>query len=248
MEIGAKIHWIKSCPSTNDFAKKLAHRGAEEGTVVIADEQTRGRGMKGRTWYSVRNKGFYISCILRPDRSNISLLPLLAGLAVRDAIFKELGLQIKLKWPNDLVWEKRKLGGILCESGFFGNKAHYSVLGIGLNISHRSEDFPEEIRASAISLKLMTERDIDKKALLGRLWEQLNHWHGFFYHGQLDKIVSAFQEYSAVPLGKELVLVTQEGDISGFYRGISPRGELILEVNKKKKSFFAAEIKDIKEE
>jgi len=215
---------------------------------VIADEQTSGRGMKGRTWYSAEKKGFYISCILRPDKPNISLLPLLAGLAVREAIFEEFGLQVKLKWPNDLVWEKRKLGGILCESGFFGSKAHYSILGIGLNISHGSEDFPEEIRVSATSLKLITQRDIDEQALLGRLWEALNRWYGLFYHGQTGRIVSAFQEYSAIPLGKELTLVIQEGDISGVYRGISSRGGLILEVNRKKRSFFAAEIKDIKEE
>jgi len=248
MEIGAKIHWIKSCTSTSDLAKELVLEGAEEGTVVIADEQTEGRGMKGRTWYSAKKKGLYISCILRPEKANISLIPLLAGLAASEAILEMLGLRIKLKWPNDLVWEKKKLGGILCETGFLGSKANYSILGIGLNISHRSEDFPEDIRASATSLRLITKRDIDERALLGRLWRALNHWYCLFCQGEGERIVSAFQENSAVPLGKELTLVTQEGEISGIYRGVDSDGGLILEISGERRSFFAAEIKEIKQE
>jgi len=248
MEIGAKIHWIKSCTSTSDLAKELVLEGAEEGTVVIADEQTEGRGMKGRTWYSAKKKGLYISCILRPEKANISLIPLLAGLAASEAILEMLGLRIKLKWPNDLVWEKKKLGGILCETGFLGSKANYSILGIGLNISHRSEDFPEDIRASATSLRLITKRDIDERALLGRLWRALNHWYCLFCQGEGERIVSAFQENSAVPFGKELTLVTQEGEISGIYRGVDSDGGLILEISGERRSFFAAEIKEIKQE
>lgn len=248
MEIGAKIHWIESCTSTSDLAKELAHEGAEEGTVVIADEQTRGRGMKGRTWYSAKKKGLYISCILRPEKTNISLIPLLAGLAVSEAIFEMLRLRIKLKWPNDLVWEKKKLGGILCETGFLGSKANYSILGIGLNISHRSEDFPEDIRAGATSLRLIAKRAIDERVLLGKLWRALNHWYCLFCQGERGRIISAFQENSTVPLGKELALVTQEGETSGVYRGIDSDGGLILEINGEKRTFFAAEIKKIKEE
>ena len=248
MEIGAKIYWIKSCPSTSDLAKELVHEGAEEGTVVIADEQTKGRGMKGRSWYSAKKKGLYISCILRPEKTNISLIPLMAGLAVSEAIFEMLGLRVKLKWPNDLVWEKKKLGGILCETGFLGSRANYSILGIGLNISHRSEDFPEDIRASATSLRIITKKDIDERALLEKLWRALNHWYRLFCQGEGGRIISAFQEDSIVPLGKELTLVTQEGDISGAYIGIDSDGGLILEINGERKSFFAAEIKDIKEE
>ncbi|UCC39424.1 MAG: biotin--[acetyl-CoA-carboxylase] ligase [Candidatus Aminicenantes bacterium] len=248
MEIGAKIHWIKSCPSTNDLAREMAHEGAEEGTVVIADEQTKGRGMKGRSWYSAKKKGFYISCILRPEKANISLIPLLAGLALREAIFEMIGVRVKLKWPNDLVWEKKKLGGILCETGFLGSKANYSILGIGLNISHRSEDFPGDIRASATSLRLITKKDIEKREFLGKLWQALNHWYGLFCRGERGLIVSSFQENSSAPLGKELTLVTQEGEISGVYRGINRDGGLIVEIHGERRSFFSAEIKEIKEE
>ena len=246
MEIGARIKRIKSCPSTNDLAKELALAGEEEGTVVIAEEQTKGRGMKGRKWYSARKKGIYLSVILRPPHSSISLLPLVAGLAVADAVFNSVGLRIKLRWPNDLVWGKKKLGGILCESGFSGNKANYVILGIGLNLNHGRDDFPEEIRDLATSLKLISKEDMDKNFLLVNLWPALNHWYCEFLREEEGKIIYHFQENSILPPGKEITLVTESGEVSGIYKGIHSQGSLILESRGKRKSFFSAEIKTMK--
>jgi BirA family biotin operon repressor/biotin-[acetyl-CoA-carboxylase] ligase len=221
MEIGVKIIRVKSCPSTNDLAKELALAGEEEGTVVIAEEQTKGRGMKGRKWHSTRKKGIYLSVILRPPHSNIALLPLVAGLAVADAVFNSVGMRVKLRWPNDLVWGKKKLGGILCESGFSGSKANYVILGIGLNLNHGRDDFPEEIRDQATSLKLISKEDMDKNFLLGNL--------------------------SILPPGKEITLVSESGDVPGVYRGIDTQGGLILESRGKRRAFFSAEIKTTKD-
>lgn len=246
MEIGARIKRIKSCPSTNDLAKELALAGEEEGTVVIAEEQTKGRGMKGRKWYSARKKGIYLSVILRPPHSSISLLPLVAGLAVADAVFNSVGLRIKLRWPNDLVWGKKKLGGILCESGFSGNKANYVILGIGLNLNHGRDDFPEEIRDQATSLKLISKEDMDKNFLLGNFWPALNHWYGGFSQEEQEKIINRFQENSILPLGKEITLITESEEVPGIYRGIDTQGGLILESRGKRRAFFSAEIKTVK--
>ncbi len=246
MEIGAKINRIKSCPSTNDLAKELALAGEEEGTVVIAEEQTEGRGLKGRKWYSTRKKGIYLSVILRPPHSSISLLPLVAGLAVADAVFDSIGLRVRLRWPNDLIWGKKKLGGILCESGFSGNKANYAILGIGLNLNHGRDDFPEEIRHQATSLKLISKEDMDNNSLLRNLWPALNHWYGGFLQEEEEKIICHFQENSILPLGKEITLVAESGEVSGIYRGIDTQGGLILESRGKRRSFFSAEIKTVK--
>ncbi len=246
MEIGAKINRIKSCPSTNDLAKEMALSGEEEGTVVISEEQTKGRGMKGRKWYSARRKGIYLSVILRPPHSNISLLPLVAGLAVTDAVFYSAGLRIKLRWPNDLIWGKKKLGGILCEGGFLGDRINYAILGIGLNVNHGRGDFPEEIRHQATSLKLISKKDMDENIVLKNLWPALNHWYGRFLQDEKDKIACHFQENSILPLGKEIILVTESGEVSGIYRGIHSQGSLILESRGKRKSFFSAEIKTMK--
>jgi BirA family biotin operon repressor/biotin-[acetyl-CoA-carboxylase] ligase len=247
MEIGAKIFRVKSCPSTNDLAKELALSGEEEGTVIISDEQTKGRGMKGRKWYSARKKGIYLSVILRPRRTKISLLPLVAGLAVADAVFDSVGLRVKLRWPNDLIWGKKKLGGILCESGFLGDRINYAILGIGLNVYHGRDDFPEEIRHQATSLKLISKEDMDENIVLRNLWPALNHWYGRFLQDEKDIIVYYFQENSILPPGKEITLITESGEVSGIYRGIHSQGGLILESRGKRKSYFSAEIKTMKE-
>jgi BirA family biotin operon repressor/biotin-[acetyl-CoA-carboxylase] ligase len=247
MEIGVKIIRVKSCPSTNDLAKELALAGEEEGTVVVAEEQTKGRGMKGRKWHSTRKKGIYLSVILRPPHSNISLLPLVAGLAVADAVFNSVGMRVKLRWPNDLVWGKKKMGGILCESGFSGNKANYVILGIGLNMNHGRDDFPLEIRDQATSLRLISKEDMDKNFLLGNLWPALNHWYGGFLREEEERIIHHFQENSVLPLGKEITLVTEGGEVPGIYRGLDTQGGLILESQGKKRAFFSAEIKTMKD-
>jgi BirA family biotin operon repressor/biotin-[acetyl-CoA-carboxylase] ligase len=243
MEIGAKIFRVKSCPSTNDLAKELALSGEEEGTVVISDEQTEGRGMKGRKWYSARKKGIYLSVILRPARTNTSLLPIVAGLAVVEAVFDSVGLRIKLRWPNDLIWGKKKLGGILCEGGFLGNRINYAILGIGLNVNQGRDDFPGEIRHQATSLKLILKERMDEKAVLGNLWPALNHWYGRFVQNEKDKIICNFQENSTLVPGKEITLITQNREVSGIYRGIDSQGGLILESGGKRRSFVSAEIK-----
>jgi BirA family biotin operon repressor/biotin-[acetyl-CoA-carboxylase] ligase len=242
MKIGEKIIRIKSCPSTNALAKDLALSGEKEGSVIISEEQTQGKGTKGRSWYSVRKKGLYLSVILYPSRPDISLLSLVTGLAASDAILFSLDIKISLKWPNDLVWEGKKVGGILCESGYLGNRVNYAILGMGLNINHERGDFPEEIRQQAVSLKLITEKDIDEERLLGNLWQTLNHWYGQFLLKRREGIVNAFQKKSVLALGREVTVDMDGEKISGIYRGINPQGGLILESEGEKKILFSAEV------
>jgi len=246
MNIGAKILRVKSCPSTNDLAKELALSGESEGTVVIAEEQTKGKGTKGRSWYSARKKGLYLSIILNPPFADISLLPLVAGLAVSEAILSYLGIKAWLKWPNDVVWEGKKLGGILCESGFLGNRVNYAILGIGLNISHEQEDFPKGIRSQAISMKLIKNEKIEEDIFLDRLWLFLNHWYGCFLKEEKQEILRAYQEKSVLFLGEKIALLTEREVLSGIYRGLDLQGGLILERDGLRESFFSAEIKTIR--
>jgi len=245
MNIGAKILRVKSCPSTNDLAKELALSGESEGMVVIAEEQTRGKGTKGRDWYSARKKGLYLSVVLTPPFPDISLLPLVAGIAVSDAVLSCLGIRVGLKWPNDVVWEGKKLGGILCESGFLGNRVNYAILGIGLNVNYEKGDFPKGIRRQAISLKLIKKEKIEEEAFLDCLWKFLNHWYGCFLKGEKQRILRAYQETSVLPLGEKIDLIMEREVLSGVYRGLDPQGGLILERDGLRESFFSAEIKTI---
>jgi len=248
MCIGVKIHRIKNCPSTNDAAKELAMAGGKEGTVIISEEQTRGKGTRGRSWYSARKKGIYLSVILHPSRPNISLLPLMAGLAVNEAIFSTLDIRTKLKWPNDIIWGKEKLGGILCESAFLGNRVNFVILGIGLNVDHGKDDFPDEIRHQATSLALITKRKVSEDLLLRNLWRALNHWYSLFIDGEGRAIVRVFQQNSVLSLEEETTLITEKGEMTGIYKGIDPQGGLILESQGEKRTFFSAEIKTTKDE
>jgi len=247
VKIGKKIIKVKSCPSTNDTAKKMAVEEAEEGTVVLSEEQTRGKGTKGREWFSVRKKGIYASIILRPPKPDISLLPLIAALAVRDAVFECLGISINLRWPNDLVWEEKKLGGILCESNFLGSVINYVIVGIGLDVAHRRKDFPDEIVSKSTSLSIITQRPIEISSLLGKLWQHLDRWYKLFLQDKEEEILKYFQKYSVFLLGQNLAIETAEGHIFGIYRGIDSRGRLCLEISGDKRLFFASQIMDIKE-
>ena len=246
MKIGEKILRVESCPSSNEIAKELAEQCIQEGTVVIADEQTKGKGTKGRTWFSVRKKGLYMSVILRPSRSDVSLLPLMSGVAVCQALFQAEGIVVQLKWPNDLVWRERKLGGILCESSFSGSRLNYVILGFGLNMSQQREDFPEEIRSTATSLRLITKREVAEEVLLEKFWDALDNWYSLFLQGKEKKIVKAYLEYSLFPLGETISVETDKGHELGIYQGVDSNGSLILEMGGKKRTFFPAQIRAIK--
>ena len=246
MNIGAKILRVKSCSSTNDLAKERALSGESEGTVVIAEEQTKGKGTKGRSWYSARKKGLYLSVVLTPPFPDISLLPLVAGLAVCEAILSCLGVRVGLKWPNDVVWKGKKLGGILCESGFLGNRVNYAILGVGLNVTHEKGDFPKGMRRQAISLKLIKKEKIEEEAFLDCLWQFLNHWYGCFLKGEKQRILRAYQEKSVLLLGEKIDLTMGREVLSGIYRGLDLQGGLILERDGLRESFFSAEIKTIR--
>jgi len=246
VKIGEKILRIESCSSTNDLANELALQGEKEGTIIIAEEQTAGRGTKGRKWYSARQKGLYLSVILRPQRRDMSLLPLAAGLAMRDALFEAENLPVRLKWPNDLICKRKKLGGILCEASFIGNEISHVILGIGINLSHKREDFPEEFRSQATSLKLLLRKEIDKEILLSKLWEILDDWYNFFLQGKDVQIVRVFEECSVFSSGEKLTVETEKERIKGEYRGLDLRGRLLLVTGKRERSLLAAEVLEIK--
>ncbi len=138
--------------STNDVARALASAGAPSGTVVLADRQAAGRGRAGRAWSSPACLGLYISFIARPQAHSASSYPILVALSIAEALDPWTKDRLAIKWPNDLLLDGRKVGGILCEASWAGGALTHLVAGIGINVLHRQEDFPAELRASATSL------------------------------------------------------------------------------------------------
>ena len=153
------LHWFDTIDSTNTEAKRLAAVGARHGTVLIAGHQTGGRGRMGRSFHSPAGLGIYLSVILRPDCSPAELMHLTCATAVSmcDAVDAAAGFRPGIKWTNDLVHGKRKLGGILTELSLNADgTVNYAIIGIGINCRHTTADFPEELRDMAGSLSMVT--------------------------------------------------------------------------------------------
>jgi BirA family biotin operon repressor/biotin-[acetyl-CoA-carboxylase] ligase len=234
MTFGATIHRLESVPSTNDAARELARAGAAHGTAVVAEEQTRGRGTKGRIWHSPRGRGLYASFIVRwegPEgrRPEFVLLPLAAGLAAGDAILESAGVSVRLKWPNDLVWDRKKLGGILTESVFRGKALDFAVLGVGVNVNQEEDDFPGNLKGAATSLRLVTGRPASRERLLGCLCRALDSWYNRLVQGERAGVIRAYDERMPFSRGTRVFVSTARGEISGIYRGLAEEGRLRVE-------------------
>lgn len=150
-----RLHILANTGSTNDDVRTLIEQGAPDGTVVIAERQTAGRGQHGRRWHGVFGKSLHLSTAFRPDARDFFALPaapVRVGVAVALELAALTGLPIRVKWPNDLLIRDRKTGGILCE-GVIGPKP-FVVIGIGINVAHSPADLPDELRASATSLAI----------------------------------------------------------------------------------------------
>ena len=164
--LGKKIKVLDSVTSTNDYLKKSGAKGEENGTIIVAREQTAGKGRLGRVWQTKKDDGIAFSILLRPELSpvEVSSITPLTGLAVCKAINDFCMLDSKIKWPNDVIVGRKKLVGILTEMSAEFDKVEYIVIGIGINVEHTV--FPEEIAHKATSILLETGRHIDKNKFL----------------------------------------------------------------------------------
>ena len=214
--------------STNTDAKILATQGAPEGTVVIAEHQTRGRGRLGRNWYSPHSRGIYISVIIRPRFSlqDAPILTPLTAVVMAEALAEETGLEVRLKWPNDIMVSGRKIGGILTEIGSEMDQIDFAVIGLGLNV--RRCRFPEDFKSKATSIEEETSSRISRTGLvrsyLGKfeaVYEQKKPW-GF------GPLLKRYEALTAV-VGKEVTVNSGGRRLSGRVRELDDHGALIVE-------------------
>jgi BirA family biotin operon repressor/biotin-[acetyl-CoA-carboxylase] ligase len=166
--LGCEIRYVESTPSTQNIAHQWAKDGAPEGAVVIAEEQVNGRGRMGKAWHSPPRTGIWMSLILRPPISlaEASQLTLLASVGVQEAISKETNLPTKIKWPNDILVQGKKVCGILTEIRGEQDRIHYVIMGIGMNVNTEAKDFPEELANVGTSLAMETGRKIHRASLV----------------------------------------------------------------------------------
>ncbi|MGH7301939.1 MAG: biotin--[acetyl-CoA-carboxylase] ligase [Candidatus Rokuibacteriota bacterium] len=178
--VGRVLHLLGSVDSTNARCRTLARAGAPEGTVVLAEEQSAGRGRRGRTWFSPSGLNLYASVLLRPPigARELPLFSLLASLALVDA-FEEHGAQAGLKWPNDILVDGKKVAGTLVESSMRGEQVEYAVLGVGANLNVESEVLRAvlgPIGAFATSLAAVSGYPVDRNAFAAAFLNRLDAW------------------------------------------------------------------------
>lgn len=224
-----KIYAFWSVGSTNEFAYRRALQGDLEGTLVIAEEQTKGRGRIHRQWDSPFNKGLWFSLILRPElpSSKAGLIPYLAGISVAETVENFLELKPDVKWPNDLLLNDRKFCGILSEVEFDNGKINFIILGIGINVNHQPEDFPEPYRNFATSLRIESDRRIDRAELLVDLLLRIEKNYEFMQLYGFREIVTRWKK-RCPQFGQEIIIIQDDKRFEGKFEELDDEGCLLL--------------------
>lgn len=231
---GRNLHFFASTGSTNPDAKHFAEEGEPHGTIVVADRQTAGRGRRGRSWVSPAGTSIYFTIVVRPQFApdKASMITLVTALSVAQAIEEVTGLPAEIKWPNDIVVHRKKVCGILTEMSMTPemDEIQFVVAGVGVNTNHDSpEDFPEEIRETATSLKIESGRQIDRAGLLERILARFEeNYDAFVRIGDLSGLREAYQAH-LINMDAQVLVLDPAGEYKGIARGISKTGELIVE-------------------
>jgi BirA family biotin operon repressor/biotin-[acetyl-CoA-carboxylase] ligase len=221
--IGHEVSCYPSLPSTNDVAKTRSQEGAKEGMVIIAEEQTAGRGRIKRRWLSPRG-GIALSIILYPPLDYLSSLIMVASLAVAGSIERVTGLKAQIKWPNDVLVNGKKVCGILVESDVRGNKVDYAVIGIGINANLKLSEFPQ-IAPMATSLSQELGRDVSRREIVRSLLAEAERLYLALPEG--DSVFKQWRE-RLVTLGQEVQVSSAEATYKGIAESVASDGSLLL--------------------
>jgi len=231
--IGQTIHSFRKVTSTNDMAKEIAMKGAKEGTVIVAEAQTRGRGRLGREWASPKG-GLWFSIILRPKvrPRDAPKLTLMISVAVAKTINKLFDLEAEIKWPNDVLVKGKKVCGILTETNTKGDSLNFAVVGVGINANFSLHDFPANLRDSSTTLKEELQKEIDCEAFLRSLLEQTERYYNTFMQGNFDAILAEWKLLSKF-LGCYVEVTSFDEKVEGWAKDIDENGALIVRLRDK---------------
>ena len=228
--LGRSLFTYRIIGSTNDTARSLAAGGAPDGSLLVAEEQTDGRGRFTNRWYSPPKKGILASLILRPGLQprQVGCLGLLAAFSICLAVEEQTGLKPQIKWPNDVYLGSRKVGGILCESALDGEKLKYVILGFGINVN--TNNFPDDIEKHATSIFLENgQRTVNRVELLQRVLYILEETYFKFLAQGFSFCLPRVQVRDFLKGRHVTVSLSEMEKISGFARGIDENGALLLE-------------------
>ncbi len=246
-EIGHRIiHYFRT-DSTNSVALGLSVNGAPHGTVVLAEEQTAGRGRFGRSWYSEKSTGIYASIILRPPLSPAAapILTLMAGVAAHHAVSTSTGLAVDIRWPNDLLVNGKKVCGILTEMSAELDRLHAVVLGIGINVNHR--EMPAELKGIATSLRIEGRKHYSRAHILVTLLKQLERRYRLLLDQGSAAIAKDWAAASTYAQGKRIRVLSNSGEFQATTSGLEPSGALrVRRDDGREESLVSGEIVEVK--
>lgn len=226
---GQVVHYFATVDSTNNVAKELAGNGAEEGTIVVAEEQQAGKGRRGRSWYSPAGTGISLSIILRPrlEPQDAPKFTLVAAVATARAITAATGVNAQIKWPNDLLINGRKCVGILTEMNAEIGCINYLVIGIGINVNLDASQLPPELQGQVTSLMSAAGRRISRVSLVQHLLSELEILYQQLQNGGFPAILDEWRSLTGM-LGRQVRVTTLNEVIEGTVMDVNADGALIL--------------------
>lgn len=226
---GNRLRILEKTESTQNEAAAWAKEGVPEGAVVLAEEQTGGRGRQGHVWHSPAGKGVWMSIILRP-RIPLPYTPhltLLGAVAMFRAMKKLTSAPLGIKWPNDILADGKKVAGILLESAAEDERLLYVIAGIGISVNLDSADFPDELQERATSLKIVTGQEVDRASLVAACLQELEQLYRLYEEEGFGPIRTLWEAQS-ITLGRQMTIDTPQGPLQGVAVGLDQSGALLL--------------------
>ena len=238
---GRKIYAFNRIDSTNSCARALADVGAEEGTLVVAEYQTEGRGRLGRSWTAEPGANLLFSLLIRPSlsREQAGILPFFAAVAIARAVEPLVQTRIECKWPNDLLVSGKKFCGVLLETAIQEGRLTHAILGIGLNVNQRA--FPDMLARKATSLVRERKKTVDRRLLLHAILSEMESLYMTIRSGKTQPVLSEWLSRCTM-IGKDVTVRSGDDVVHGRALEIRDTGALVLETNAGRTTFFAADV------
>ncbi len=245
-EFGRSLHYFETLPSTNAKAFEMALEGATHGEVVIAENQTHGKGRRGRAWVSPSGKNLSLSVILKPDiaPSRAPEMTLVAAVALAQTL-RESGVDAAIKWPNDVQIAGRKVAGILTELSADVERAHFVILGIGVNLNAELSDFPPEVAEIATSVAQNRYSPVHRALFTAALLGNLESWFDTWGDEGFEPVRAAWKRFAST-LGQDVLVRSENRELRGIAEDIDPSGALLLRVGDNVERILSGDVEQVR--
>lgn len=230
--VAHKLVHLDETDSTNEAAWREAMNHAPSGTTIVTEQQTHGRGRFGRQWVSSPHQSLLMSILLRKDLTmdQLSMVNAVSALSGAQAIEDIAGLTVRIRFPNDLMVNDRKIGGILVESRLISNRVDFVVIGMGINVNVSSADFPSDIRPAATSLLIEGEKKFSRELLARKILQNMDHWLDILLGADMTSIRRAWHSYSSV-VGQRVEIKNGKKTARGVVTDLDPVDGVILRMD-----------------